>query len=82
VGYVSDNYPNIASPYVFEDAIAGTKGYIAYNPTYKAITVVFRGSSNIQNWFNNLQFDKVDYNTACKCQVHSGFLAAFNSLKP
>ncbi|CAD8199787.1 unnamed protein product [Paramecium pentaurelia] len=82
VGYVSTNYPNIEKPLVFENTIAGTKGYIAYNPSYNAITVVFRGSSNIQNWLDNIQFDKVNYNTACNCQVHSGFLDAFNSIKP
>ncbi|CAK69576.1 unnamed protein product (macronuclear) [Paramecium tetraurelia] len=82
LGYVSGNYPNIQNPQVFENIIQGTKGYIAFNPTYNAITVVFRGSSNIQNWLDNIQFDKVNYNEACKCQVHKGFLEAFNSLEP
>ncbi|CAD8103890.1 unnamed protein product [Paramecium sonneborni] len=84
VGYVSGNYPDIQNPKVFENIIQGTKGYIAYNPNinYKAITIVFRGSSNIQNWLDNIQFDKVNYNDACQCQVHKGFLEAFKSLQP
>ncbi|CAK88452.1 unnamed protein product (macronuclear) [Paramecium tetraurelia] len=82
VGYVSKSYPDLTNIEVFENLVSGTKGYIAYNKKESAIVVVFRGSSNIQNWIENISFGKTEYNKACKCKVHTGFHDAFVSLKP
>ncbi|CAD8095240.1 unnamed protein product [Paramecium sonneborni] len=82
VGYVSNQYPDLTNIEVFENLIQGTKGYIAYNKKESAIVVVFRGSSNIQNWIEDVSFGKIAYNLACKCRVHTGFYDAFLSLKP
>lgn len=87
VGYVSRNYPDMKNVQVFESVIAvkhifllfsqGTKGYIGYNSKLQAITIVFRGSSNVQNWMENINFTKTKYNTQCGCNVHKGFYDAY-----
>lgn len=43
------------------DDSKGTFGYVAYNSNQDQIIVAFRGSQNIQNWFTNLNLEKVDY---------------------
>ncbi|CAK69575.1 unnamed protein product (macronuclear) [Paramecium tetraurelia] len=81
VGAISQKYPNLTKVQVFENVEMKTRGYIAYNSQTQAITVVFRGSDNIKNFIADIDTKKTSFNTACRCQVHEGFLAAYSSLK-
>lgn len=49
--------------------------------TLLSVVVVFRGSANIQNWFNNLKFFKKNYKSVSGAQVHIGFSDSFDSVK-
>jgi len=44
-------------------------------PDNQTIYVVFRGSSNIQNWITNIDVKQTYYDTwpECNCKVHAGF---------
>lgn len=51
------------------------------DPTNKAIVLAFRGSSNLKNWLANLNFPLIDFTDICEgCQVHRGFLEAWNAV--
>ncbi|CAK65397.1 unnamed protein product (macronuclear) [Paramecium tetraurelia] len=80
-GAISEQYPHLTKVQVFENVDMKTRGYIAYNSQTQAITVVFRGSDNIKNFIADIDTKKTNFNTACRCQVHEGFLAAYSSLK-
>jgi hypothetical protein len=46
------------------------------------IVVSFRGSSNIENWIDNIDFKKKDVYPKCdSCEVHEGFYNAWLSVK-
>lgn len=53
-------------------------GFIGYQPSVSAIWVVFRGSSDIENWITNLDFVRKSYPlSGCGgCSVHEGFYTA------
>ena len=64
-----------------------TQGYIGYHPDKKAIYVVIRGSTSLQNWiddFDALQIPYVTQNndsTECQdCYVHEGFSYAWGTV--
>lgn len=40
----------------------------------------FRGSHNILNWIDNLDFKKKDYPACEGCQVHAGFKKAWEAI--
>jgi hypothetical protein len=63
-------------------AVSGDIQWFAgYSETLKGIVLSFRGSSNIPNWITNLSVGKATYSKCSGCQVHSGFLAAWNNIK-
>ena len=63
-------------------AVSGDIQWFAgYSETLKGIVLSFRGSSNIPNWITNLSVGKANYGKCSGCQVHSGFLAAWNGIK-
>ena len=66
----------------FRDLITDSFGYIGYMPDNQTIYVVFRGSSNIQNWITNIDFTQTYYETwpECNCKVHSGFYASVQNM--
>lgn len=47
-----------------------------------ALVVVFRGSSNIQNWILNLDAVRTSYSLCSGCSVHSGFNTGYNIVAP
>src|SRR5690349_6392476 len=47
--------------------------YVAIDHTLKTILVVFRGSSTSDNWFTNIEFEKVETGLCDGCKAHSGF---------
>lgn len=57
--------------------ITQAPGYIGYSASRNAIILSFRGSSNIQNWIENLNFEKVPYIHCLRCEIHSGFYADY-----
>ena len=67
---------------VIYNPLKDTEGFVGYLPSNESIYVVFRGSSSIQNWITNLNFDKDNYKIwpECNCQVHDGFQSDFLSV--
>jgi predicted lipase len=49
-------------------------------PSESAIYVVFRGSTSIADWVNNLDAVLTDYPRCSKCKVHKGFYKAQQSV--
>ena len=47
------------NPVILEKIIAnnGGKALVGYHSTYDALFVSFRGSENIENWIDNIQFE-------------------------
>lgn len=70
-------YP-LSDPKVFANSVGGIQGYTGYSHGLNAIVVVFRGSSNIQNWILNIGTTRTSYSLCSGCAVHSGFLAGYN----
>lgn len=68
--------------YIISDPDTNTQGYIGYLPSVRSIYVVFRGSTNIENWVIYLSIDKVPYKASppCHCHVHKGFYTAEQSV--
>lgn len=62
---------------VYQNPSLQSQAYSGYNPNTNRIVVAFRGSSNIQNWIDDLTFEKVPCQycgSACpNCEVHEGF---------
>ena len=54
---------------------------VGYNKIYDSIFVGFRGSSNIQNWLDNLQFSHTSPYDDNLISVEKGFYKIYNSLQ-
>lgn len=63
----------ISEPKVFSNSIGGIQGFTGYSHGLNAIVVVFRGSSNIQNWILNIGTTRSTYPLCSGCSVHTGF---------
>ncbi|PWW72405.1 alpha/beta-hydrolase [Tuber magnatum] len=62
---------------------ADTTGIVARDDTKQTITVVFRGSQSVRNWFANFQLLQKDASAFCsRCKLHSGFYKAFMNAFP
>lgn len=73
--------PDMASfslRHLYTNASHYTLGYSGVWTTHRAIVVAFRGSSNYENWLENLKFLQTPYPHCASCAVHTGF---YNSLK-
>lgn len=59
-----------------------TQAYVGYDSRKNHIVVAIRGSSNIQNWLDNLNFELVPYPpcAATNCKVHKGFYEIYKAL--
>lgn len=56
-------------------------GFLAVDETNELIVLSFRGSSDIQNWVANLNFDLNDDSGLCDgCSVHSGFWESWGTV--
>ena len=51
----------MSEPKVFTNSASGIQGYTGYDGNLNAIVVVFRGSSNINNWILNLDTVRISY---------------------
>ena len=60
----------------------GERVLLGYNTVLNALFVSFRGSSNIQNWIDNVQFRKVYPYNDSTIAVEKGFYKAYQNVKP
>jgi len=80
--YKSMNLTGIAKNFIvtseLHDKFTDLQGFIGYLDTSKSIHIVFRGSSSLLNWLDDLQIRQVEYTTfpECNCMVHNGFYKA------
>jgi len=76
-----------ASQFVLSDILYDPKsdlqGYTGVIHSEKTMYIVFRGSSSILNWIDDLEFIKTPYLTynECQCHVHKGFYSATTHVK-
>ena len=64
-------------------AVSDTTGIVARDDTRKTITIAFRGSHSLENWFANIQLLWKDASIYCSgCRLHSGFYNAFAEAFP
>ncbi|KAK9712595.1 hypothetical protein K7432_007039 [Basidiobolus ranarum] len=74
---------NVKVATYFENSATGMAGYVGVNHDEKTIIVAFRGSSNIKNWFKNLQILPTNFeypDSAKGTKVHYGFWDTYNSV--
>lgn len=60
----------------------GERVLLGYNKNLNSMFVSFRGSTNIQNWIDNIQFSKVYPYNDTNIGVEKGFYKAYNNVKP
>jgi len=74
--------PEVTDLKVIEDDFYKSRAIVFYEPARDAIITGFRGSSNVMNWLENIDFVKIDYTLGgCQdCQVHKGFFNSYNCL--
>ncbi|KAG0634801.1 Alpha/Beta hydrolase protein [Tuber brumale] len=60
-----------------------TTGIVARDDTKRTITVSYRGTQSIRNWFANVQLRWKDASVYCpRCKLHTGFYNAFRDAFP
>ena len=59
------------------------QGYAGVLQSTKTVYIVFRGSSSIMNWLDDVEVKKIPYDTypECDCTVHTGFYKTTLNLK-
>lgn len=62
--------------FVIYDSTYDTNGYIGYRTEDETIYVVYRGSSSIRDWLDDLDAILTTYPYCKDCQVHKGFYKA------
>ncbi|KAF8426627.1 Alpha/Beta hydrolase protein [Tirmania nivea] len=70
---------NVLTSVIFANqGSADTTGIVVRDVTTKTIVVAYRGSQSIRNWFTNALIEMKSIPQWCPgCEVHSGFLNAF-----
>ena len=78
-----DNLSDFQLRRVSSDDVLETLAYTGYDPTLRAILVVFRGTLTPLNWLNNFDFFKkrADIFPVEAGKVHGGFLRMYKSLR-
>lgn len=61
---------------IIDDPSEDVQGYIGYMTSQSSIYVVFRGSTSIADWANNLDAVLTSYSRCSGCEVHAGFYKA------
>jgi predicted lipase len=75
--------PGVTSFTQVADATLTNFGYVAYNPSQNEVVVAYRGSHNIENWINDMDAVKINYQrtgSPAGAQVHGGFFRVYQSL--
>ena len=60
----------------------GSKALQGYDKETHSIFIAFRGSSNIQNWIDNIQVNQISPYNDTTIRVEKGFYKAYNQIKP
>lgn len=81
VSTTSTLFPRAQDITVFTNSTGDNQGYSAYSPTKNLIFLAIRGSSNIENWMENLDVLKTTYPYCSGCEVHTGFYLAYHDIK-
>lgn len=78
------NCPTCTSNNVLTNVLVkdGEQVIFGYNRDYGALFVAFRGSSNIHNWLDNIQFSHIQPYVDKSISVEKGFYTLFNTLRP
>ena len=69
--------PGLKNVTYLAQSITQATGYLGYSSQLNTIIISFRGSSNIPNWIENLNFEKVPYLFCLRCEIHTGFYADY-----
>ena len=77
---VSKELPLIMT-YYLEQNITKAAGYVGYRKDTNQVVLGFRGSSNRQNWIEDVNFEKVPYLKCSGCEIHAGFYADYLSFE-
>ena len=72
--------PSIKLEYIVEHH--GAKALQGFDSYTNTIFTAFRGSSNIQNWIDNIQISKISPYNDTSINVEKGFYKAYDYLKP
>lgn len=70
---------NVVLDYIVENK--GSRAIMGYDKLTKTLFVAFRGSSNIQNWINNLQVSKISPYENESIHVEKGFYTSYIDIK-
>ena len=71
--------PSIKPEYVVENN--GARALQGFDTHTNSLFVAFRGSSNIQNWIDNIQISRIAPYNDSSIEVEKGFYKAYNYLK-
>ena len=64
-----------------DSSLTKAVGYVGFDPMSNQVVIGWRGSSNIQNWIEDFNFETEAYHWCSGCQVHAGFMFDFRSLQ-
>ncbi|XXH00603.1 hypothetical protein Hte_006951 [Hypoxylon texense] len=64
----------------FSGVITDVQGFVSTDDTNQLIVVSIKGSESIRNWIADLSFLTVPCDLVDGCQVHVGFLTAYNEI--
>jgi hypothetical protein len=82
--YLSQNFSSYASNFIPTFRIFSPEhdlnGYIGYRAYDQSIYVVFRGSTSMKNFVDDMNFFQTPYPYCAECSVHRGFFAANNAV--
>ena len=72
--------PSLKLEYIVEEE--GSRAIQGFDPTTNTIFTSFRGSSNINNWMENIQIKQISPYTNQSIKIEKGFYKAYNFIKP
>ena len=78
---ISTLYPEISDIHVFYNSSGSNLGYVAYNPNSDLVFMSFAGTHDLENWLQDFDFFKINYARCDGCEVHGGFVGAYENLK-
>jgi predicted lipase len=66
---------------MFSDYLEGTQGFAGYNPSRNEIVVSFRGSQNLANWYDNIDYFQKQYpGGPAGANIHIGFYDSYMTM--
>jgi len=83
-GAACNAVPDVTSFTYVADPTLVNFGYVAYNNKENEIVVSYRGSHNMDNWINNMNAVKIDYQrdgAPFGAAVHAGFYYVYQTLE-